>query len=139
MKKLLGILTICLVGLFMLASCNDNKTIKPTNIEPTIVEPTIEPEPEPEPTAPTEVISGTVVFDLSTAEANDVKTMTFEGVEIEYVCKVELHRLSDNMYFRVCAIKLVQYDTYFEIEYWQAGTFSSLRCEDNEYQYTILK
>lgn len=152
MKKILGILAICFVGLFMLASCNDNKTVKPTTSEPSIVEPatseptTIEPETsesttEPETTTSTEVNSGTVLFNLATAEEKDIKTITFKtnGVKAEYLYKVELHRELDDMNFIVCATKLVQYDTYFEIEFWQAGEWGSLTCNYNEYQYTIMK
>lgn len=157
MKKILGILAICFIGLFILASCDDNKTVKPTDTEPSIVEPTtsepttIEPEiseptAEPETTTPTEttsteVTSGTVLFNLATAEEKDIKTITFKtnGVEAEYLYKVELHRESDDMNFIVCATKLVQYDTYFEIEFWQAGEWGSLTCDYNEYQYTIMK
>jgi len=147
MKKILGILAICFVGLFMLVSCNDNKAVESTKTEPPISEPTtVEPttvEPEtttPTETTPTEVNSGTVLFNLATAEEKDVKTITFtNGVEAEYIYKVELHREVDDMNFRVCATKLVQYDTYFEIEFWQAGEWGSLTCDCEEYQYTIMK
>ncbi len=146
MKKILGILAICFVGLFMLASCNNDKTVKSTNIGPSIIEPTTvepetsEPTTESEATTSTEVNSGTVLFDLATAEEKDIKTITFKnGVDAEYLYKIELHRELDNMNFIVCATKLVQYDTYFEIEFWHAGEWGSLTCDYNEYRYTIMK
>ena len=108
MKKILGVLAICFVGLFMLASCSNGKTTEPTINEPGINE--IQ-------------ASGTVLFDVTTAE--QTRTYTHDGVSYEYVYTVMVRTLVASNMNNVATVattsrnatKLTQYDNYFVLEY----------------------
>lgn len=108
MKKILGVLAICFVGLFMLASCSNGKTTEPTINEPGVNE--IQ-------------ASGTVLFDVATAE--QTRTYTYDGVSYEYVYTVMVRTLVASNVSNVATVattsrnatKLTQYDNYFVLEY----------------------
>ena len=115
MKKVLGVSAICFVGLFMLASCSTKVNSDTNIIKPEIVEP--EPEPEYK-----------VLYDVKTAETKYVyfyngnrylyaidiwgtyKRINDKGAEVE-----ESLGLSNK---RKHATKVVEYETYYELEYY---------------------
>ena len=125
MKKILGVLAICFISLFMLASCVTESKV----------------------TSSTEVASdsGTIIFELDTVAKEDRKTHVFrrEGEDdlvVEYVYIIKLYLMLDlnKDPFYVYATKLIQYDTYFTIEGWNMyGRWGSESCDNNKWQYTI--
>ncbi len=112
MKKILGILAICFVGLFMLASCSNDKATEPAINEPDVNE--IQD-------------SGTVLFDIATAKQTQTYT-DIEGNSYEFVYTVMVRALAPYYEGSVKkgttvdiiarnATKLTQYDNYFVLEY----------------------
>lgn len=109
MKKILGVLAICFVGLFMLASCSNGKTTEPA-INKTGVNEIQD--------------SGTVLFDVTTAEQTKTYTDT-EGHSFEYVYTVMVRVLVASTMSNTATVatnsrnatKLTQYDNYFVLEY----------------------
>jgi hypothetical protein len=102
MKKILGILAICFVGLFTLVSCgtqNDTPTINELGVN--------------------EIQdSGTVLFDIATAKQTRTYT-DVDGNSYEYVYTVMVRAQGSTGITVIArnATKLTQYDNYFVVEY----------------------
>lgn len=121
MKKILGVIAICLVSLFMLASCN-------TKVDNSIPNPTItESNPEPE---------YKVLYDIETAET---KYIYFYN-ENKYLYAIDIwgeyKRINDKgeevleslgrSNKRKHATKVVEYKTYYELEYYNSEELKTI-------------